>query len=128
MKYISFWRLFLKTKDKEKAAQIVKKFIEDNPLFCLHGDIKFVEYWKNKSINAELYCIHKAKTWENACYEFMQCVQRSSYSSIITGSIEEDIDIFSNDIRKYKNEIESLNTILRKQIINETSAEINKPK
>lgn len=111
-KYLSFWRLFLTTKDVNESKKILNKFISENEQIQLRGDVNYFVYYKDKTINAEFCCSHAAATWQDTVFDVISIAQNSASGLILSGCLSDEVDIFSNDVYGSQGGVRSLHVML----------------
>lgn len=114
-KYVSFWRLFLTTKDIKKAEQLLKIFINENGKISLNNEIDYSVYHKDNTIKAQFYCEHVFETWEECVFNLMLTAQQSARHLILNDFLEEEVDIFTTDIFGAKGGVKALNITLSQE-------------
>lgn len=111
----SWWTLFLNTSDKVKSTIIFNAFLKENDRIKLTGEVEYSDYPKLETLKARFTCLHTAPTWTELAYDVILTVQRSANALIFTGSIDETVDIFSNNVIGAKGGILSLSLMCNRE-------------
>ena len=111
-KYVSFWRLFLKTKNIKKAEELLKIFIQENSSIFIKDEINYSIYEKDNTVKAEFHCEHEALNWEEVTFHLILTIQDSASSLILSGHLDEEVNIFTNNVFGAKGSVSALNVLL----------------
>lgn len=108
---LSRWNLFLHSSDKNKAINIVKQFLKQNEKIKPTSEIEYSDYRKLEGVKVSFTCHHTAPSWPELVYDLILTTQISARELILTGSIKESIDIFSNNVYGVKGAVRALGMV-----------------